>query len=242
MRIIREPRDIDYEATLDFFEDRGRTVDPDAPQTATMYQNGQLARQRDQVERDTVLPLLRLTGFERVLDIGCGSGRWAQVLAPRVAQYLGVDFSIELLRHANATQLQHCTFQKLAAQDISPDALDIAPPFDRFICSGILIYLNDRDVTRLAASIASMATPTARIYLREPMALEERLTLDGHYSTELKREYTAIYRTTDECSDLFGRPLTDTGFRQLLTQPLYPPQLCNRKETMQYISIWERPL
>src|SRR5690606_38111835 len=35
-----------------------------------------------------------------VLDLGCGNGRWAEALRPRLAHYVGVDFSNELLEEA----------------------------------------------------------------------------------------------------------------------------------------------
>ena len=205
-----------------------------------MYQDKDLAERRDVIERTTVLPLLRLTGVERVLDIGCGYGRWAQVLSPYIKQYLGVDFSAELLAHARQLGVTRCHFQQLAAQDISPESLEVPPPFECFLCSGILIYLNDNDVAHLASSLAKMAARSARVYLREPMAEQTRLTLDQHFSDELRREYSAIYRTSTETDELFGRSLAEAGFTQKVKARLYPPELCNRKETMQHIQIWER--
>jgi hypothetical protein len=125
-------------------------------------------------------------------------------------------------------------------QDISPATLVVPPPFDLFICAGILIYLNDNDVGRLGFSIAEIASPRARVYLREPMAKKERLTLDRFHSTELKTDYSAIYRTLAQSNELFGEPLSQSGFRCVLERSLYPPELCNRKETEQYIQLWAK--
>ncbi|MBA4137970.1 MAG: hypothetical protein C0518_11690 [Opitutus sp.] len=241
MRYTGATRDISYEATLDFFESRGRTANTDAPQTATMYQDKELAQRRDACERDTVLPLLAPRQMDRVLDIGCGYGRWAEELAGKVNDYVGVDFSGELLRLARARHLPRTHFQRLAAQEISPATLERNGPFDLFICAGILIYLNDADVTRLADAIALLAAPAARLYLREPMAVTgDRLTLDRFPSQELKRDYSAIYRTPAQCHELFGRPLGAAGFVCAVERPLYPPALCNRKETEQQIQLWTR--
>jgi SAM-dependent methyltransferase len=240
MRYTGSAHEISYQATLEFFESRGRNASPEAPQTATMYQDQALAQQRDICERDTVVPLLGLLGSERVLDIGCGYGRWAEVLAGRVREYLGVDFSAELLKLADAKHLRHARFQRLAAQDISPISVGLPPPFDLFICSGILIYLNDADVTRLGAAIAAMAAPSARVYVREPMALTERLTLDRFPSVELKREYSAVYRTRAQCHELLGTPLREVGFKLVEDRSLYPSEICNRKETEQQIQLWMR--
>jgi SAM-dependent methyltransferase len=240
MRYTGTTHEISYQATLEFFESRGRTASPEAPQTATMYQDQALAQRRDQCERETVVPLLGLLGSKRVLDVGCGYGRWAEVLAERVGEYLGVDFSAELLKLAEAKHFKNARFQRLAAQDISPTAVALPPPFDLFICSAILMYLNDSDVARLGAAMAAMAAPGARIYLREPMALSERLTLDRFPSVELKRDYSAVYRTRAECHELFGTPLREVGFKLVEDRSLYHLELCNRKETEQQIQLWMR--
>ena len=52
--------------------------------------------------------LERLSGEESILDLGCGNGELARVLAKRGHRglYLGVDFSVPLLRDA-ASQPQH---------------------------------------------------------------------------------------------------------------------------------------
>jgi SAM-dependent methyltransferase len=240
MRYTGTTHDISYEATLAFFESRGRTAEASAPQTATMYQDKTLAERRDACERETVLARLQLRGDERVLDIGCGYGRWAEVLAGRVGEYVGVDFSGELLKLAEARAWPKCRFQRLAAQDIAPELFPGAR-FDLFICSGILIYLNDADVSRLATGIAAMAAPGAQVYLREPMAITGgRLTLDRFPSAELQTEYSAVYRTPEQCHALFGGPLRQAGFTCVVEQPLYPPELCNRRETEQQIQLWSK--
>lgn len=240
MRYTGTEHDISYEATLAFFEARGRTAEASAPQTATMYQDKSLAERRDACERETVLPRLALRGDERVLDIGCGYGRWAEILSGRVGEYVGVDFSGELLKLAEARAWPRSRFKRLAAQDIAPSVFP-GMSFDLFICSGILIYLNDADVTRLATGISSMAAPGARVYLREPMAVVGgRLTLDRFPSAELKTEYSAVYRTPEQCHALFGGPLKQAGFTCFVESPLYPPELCNRRETEQQIQLWSK--
>ncbi len=242
MRHHGTARTIDYTATLEFFESRGRGASPTAGAalTATMYQDAELATRRDQWERETVRPLLALRGNERVLDIGCGTGRWAAALHESIGPYLGVDFSAEMLRLAAEAGLPGCVFQQLAAQDVAPETLSHAGPYDLVICSGILIYLNDADVVRLARGIAAVTAPDARLYLREPMALGQRLTLDRFPSAELQQEYSAIYRTEAECIALLDPELRPAGFSLSVSQSLYPPELCNRTETEQHIQLWSR--
>ncbi len=241
MRITGKVQDISYNATLDFFESRGRSASSEAPQTSTMYQDKVLSEKRDACERDTVTPLLAVKATDRILDIGCGYGRWAEALAGQFGAYLGIDFSAELLKLANARNIPGASFQCMAAQNLAPDNVIVPPPFDLFICSGILIYLNDADVAKLAGAIAAMSAPGSRVYLREPMAITgDRLTLDRFFSSELKCDYSAVYRTPREVRELFGTPLEKLGFTCSVERSLYPPELCNRKETEQQIQFWVR--
>lgn len=241
MRYTGITREISYEATLEFFEGRGRASSVDTPQTATMYQDQALAERRDRCEQETVVPLLALHPDDRVLDIGCGYGRWAQILSGRIKTYLGIDFSAELLRLAEARELPFARFRRMGAQEVHVDDVTPRGSFDLFICSGILIYLNDADVVKLGEAIADLSADGARLYLREPMAIAgDRLTLDRFPSAELKTDYSAIYRTPEQCHVLFGEPLRRAGFTCTVDRSLYPPELCNRKETEQQIQLWTK--
>lgn len=241
MRLIGKKHEIDYSETLEFFDSRARSCSPDAPQSTTMYQDKSLSERRDRHEQDTVVPLLGLQGQERILDVGCGYGRWASILKDFAPKYIGIDFSQKLLELASAQNLEFATFQQMAAQDISAANLLVSPPFDLIICSGILIYLNDSDVIRLSRTLFDLAAPQATLYLREPMAITgERLTLDKFPSEELKTNYSAIYRTPDQVQDLFDEAFISGGFECMVNQSLYPAELCNRKETEQQIQIWKR--
>ena len=241
MRLIGKEHEIDYSETLEFFDSRARSSSPDSPQSTTMYQDKSFSERRDRYERDTVVPLLGLQGRERILDVGCGYGRWASILKNFVPKYIGIDFSQKLLELAAAQNLEFATFQQMAAQDISGAKLHISPPFDLIICSGILIYLNDSDVIRLSRTLAQLAAPHATLYLREPMAITgERLTLDRFPSEELRTNYSAIYRTPEQVEELFDAALIAAGFKCIINKSLYPAELCNREETEQQIQIWKR--
>jgi SAM-dependent methyltransferase len=240
MRYSGKIKSISYSATREFFEARGRGAQIGAPETATMYQDGDLARRRDIFERELVLPLLKLNKSQRVLDIGCGYGRWAKAIHGLVNDYVGIDFSAELLRVAEGLAIPRTRFVRMQAQDVCHQSLGDEKKFDLFICSGILIYLNDEDVERIATSIGSMASSGARVYLREPMAVKQRLTLDRFPSAELMQEYSAIYRTVNQCKVLFGGRLIDAGFCLEMEAPLFPEGLCNRAETEQHIQFWAK--
>ena len=102
-RIKGRPVAIDYESTLAFFEGRAAREYRNAL-SSTMYQDQQpeLVEERDRREKLRVAPGLALGMARRVLDIGCGIGRWGWLLAEEAPQadYLGIDFSAALVEKA----------------------------------------------------------------------------------------------------------------------------------------------
>ena len=242
-RILGEKVDIDEGAVGRFFETRAAKYDEASPAVSMLYQdsNPELAEQRDRHEKDAILPLLRLDQATRVLDIGCGVGRWADALAGRVARYHGTDLMESLVqlareRHAGSADI---TFQVIKAQELTASSLECSPPFDLVIIAGVLHYINDRDCEAILRAAGSCCTGSgARLFIRGPVAAETRLTLQGIWSEELQHEYSAIYRTVAELEGLFASALGG-AWRATSAGALFPSALGNRKETFQYYHIFE---
>ncbi len=68
----------------------------------------------------------------------------------------------------------------------------------------------------------------------------DRLTLDKFYSEDLDSEYSAIYRTLDQYQKAIQEIMVPAQFEIVKADFLYPEQLNNRKETVQYYFILER--
>ena len=98
---------------------------------------------------------------------------------------------------------------------------------------GILIYINDKDLYSVMDQLVQNAEEHAVICIREPVGLEERLTL--------KENYNAIYRTEKELLSIFEKTLMTVGFRMSKRGFLFSEDaLNNRKETAQYYFLLER--
>ncbi len=224
-----------------FFEGRARNFNAEAPLTTTLYQDShpEIAEQRDALERARITPLLELTGTGRVLDVGCGIGRWAMAICDDVAAYHGIDASPSLIALAESLcPRSNVAFHALGVDDLTDDWLAAHGPFDRVICSGILIYLDDEQVATLLAALSRHLAADAIVYLREPMGVTERLTLSGHWSDELQARYNAIYRSREEMAAAFGAAFSPSS------HAIAPPALLfedaglnNRAETRQFFSI-----
>ncbi len=228
-----------------FFEKRGRSISAEHPLTSVLYQdhNPALAEKRDAHEKARILPLLALNEAASVLDVGCGIGRWAEALVGQVRRYHGIDFSGALIEAARQRHRASAgvSFQTLAAQEARPSMLEGHGAFSHVLLSGVLIYLNDDDLLRALNGVADCCAAQALVYVREPVARAQRLTLANFPSTELNSAYNAIYRTHDELQAAFQGSLLASGFRLTLNEPLYDSELNNRTETAQRVFLLQRP-
>ena len=239
-----KPR-IDKDRVADFFRERARKAGSVGLVRAVIYQDKHpdLAEKRDAAEKARLLPLLGLDGSQRVLDVGCGTGRWTGTIAGRCTHYRGIDFSSELIAHALSSHSEggSVQFSVATAEDYSLETLGEAQPFDRILCCGVMIYLNDGDVEKAFECMAAVAAPATRIVLREPIGVDRRLTIREHFSDELEQNYSAIYRTEQELLDQMAEPLFASGFRLAGRGDVYDAELNNRPETIQRWFVLERP-
>lgn len=119
-------------------------------------------------QRRALEPWLKTAPGMRVLDVGCGIGRWSRLLAARGARVTGVDLSptmiAEAQRRAAASGLAgRCRF---IVQDSA--ALEIAGSFDLILCVTMLQHLPD--VSAMHTALRRMAlhlAPHGRLVLLE---------------------------------------------------------------------------
>jgi SAM-dependent methyltransferase len=239
-----KPR-IDRDEVASFFERRSEKIGTLGPVRAVIYQDKHpdLAERRDAAEKERIGPLLALDGTQRLLDVGCGTGRWADVVAPRVAHYHGIDISEGLVAFARDAfrACGHCRFSVAPVDAFSLASLREDASFDRILCAGVLIYLNDDDVTNALRCLEAASASTSRIVLREPIGVSERLTIKDHFSTDLDQTYNAIYRTQAELEAMMKPVLFDRGFRLADSGDVFASDgLNNRAETRQRWMLLER--
>ena len=244
-RIYGRKTDLDYAGVKSFFDKRKDKIGKLSPLNLTMYQdkNPELALERDLFEKARFFSLFSIDEHKfKALDIGCGVGRWAFHLSEYVDIYLGFDYSADFIniakKRALDENLNRLNFQILSATTFEIDDLMVAPPFDLFIVAGVMAYLNDDDCISLLNKIKLLSDTNARFYLREPIALENRLTLSSFYSDDMDAEYSAIYRTVAEYEEIFGQSGIYESFNLLRSESLFPDELNNRKETAQHIFIF----
>lgn len=229
---------IDPSHVSEFFAKRAEKAQQLGSLRAVIYQDKHpdLAERRDAAEKERLLPLLDLQKADRVLDIGCGTGRWTPLLSSHTAAYHGTDFSqglVEIARkeHENSANVRYSV---LPSVSLSRDALNEPEGFDKIVVFGLLIYLNDEDVLETLDRIAHLARDTCTVLIREPVAIDERLTIKEHFSDDLDQTYNAIYRTEDELRGYFDSTLAKAGFEVIESGFVFDEaSLNNRAETVQ---------
>jgi cyclopropane fatty-acyl-phospholipid synthase-like methyltransferase len=239
-----QPR-IDEEQVSAFFEERARKIQALGPVRAVIYQDRHpdLAERRDRAEKARITPLLALDGGQRLLDIGCGTGRWVSEVAELCSAYHGADMSEGLVAFASQSNAHRrsCRFSVCSITNLSLPQLNETAPFDRILCAGVLIYLNDDQIERGLSNLGEVAARASRIVLREPLATGNRLTLRSHYSEELDQVYNAIYRTEGELLSVIDKALVSVGFEVAARGDVYDdPSLNNRAETRQRWLVLDR--
>jgi cyclopropane fatty-acyl-phospholipid synthase-like methyltransferase len=229
---------IDRAAVETFFAQRAVKAQDLGPLRAVIYQDKHpdLAERRDRAEKAALLPRIALTSVSRVLDLGCGTGRWTPHIADICAHYHGVDFAEGLVRIANEAHgaRDNVRFTTHPVDAVSMDAIGETEPFDRIVMFGVLIYMNDEEVANALDGIAAAAASTAQVLIREPVALGARLTIKEHHSDDMEQSYNAIYRTADELTRLFEERLAPSGFSLVASGDVYTEaELNNRADTRQ---------
>ncbi|MDJ0927415.1 MAG: class I SAM-dependent methyltransferase [Gammaproteobacteria bacterium] len=236
-RIKKENVSLDYGKTKEFFQSRAAGFSGSDCRVITSYADKapDVSRQRDELEQQVLSELATITIGARVLDIGCGAGRLASFFESHSAEYLGIDYSdalIEIAEKNFSNPEEHIRFQVLSVDELEPEVLIVKPPFDLILVTGLIAYLNEDSTGHLFTQLAKLGSPSAAIYLREPISLmQHRLTLKDHFSEELQQEYNAIYRTETELTAYFERYLYSEGFRLQHADFLYPEALHQRAET-----------
>jgi cyclopropane fatty-acyl-phospholipid synthase-like methyltransferase len=233
---------IDRDSVVNFFEQRAEKAATLGPVRAVIYQdkNPRLAESRDTAEKKLLFPKLDLQPSNTVLDLGCGTGRWAQVLVDHCRLYHGIDVSAGLIRIASEA-FGHYPNASFSVCSVDQMPTESSTRYDRVLCCGVLIYLNDDEVLRTLDALSALLAPKARILLREPIGLEWRLTIKEHFSDDMDQTYNAIYRTENELMGMIGATLGKLGWRMRDCGDVYSQvELNNRSDTKQRWFILEQ--
>ena len=246
-RIYSEKCDIDDAKTKMYFDNRAQK---DVPHRYNHVLNQdshpEIALQRDRYEKDKMSKLLNFSAQTRILDIGCGVGRWGDEIAKDLTDegvYVGIDYSPEMIKLATESKCsvrEHFyvgSFQEIP--NVLSDNNEIVT-YDRILINGVLQYVNDRDIDLCMENVLRCAAPNSMVYIKEAVGRADRFTLKDFYSEELRSEYNTIFRSVKEYSDIIYKYFLSNGFYLISCGQTWPDELENRSESMSFYWIFDR--
>jgi len=241
-----ETPQIDPMSVKQFFEERAKKAKDGllSYKQAIIYQDksGDLAEQRDQTEKQLLLPKLELLQKDRFLDIGCGTGRWTELVADKVSYYHGTDLIEDLLLIAKErNKRDNVSFTCLPCMELSLSKLNENEKFHKIIMFGVLMYLNDIDLKKTLEAVIEVGASKCTFLLREPIGIQKRLTIKEHFSEDMEQTYNAIYRTEKELLNICNEILGNAGFELKESADVFDNAIYNnRVETKQKYFLFKR--
>lgn len=149
-------------------------------------------------QRLALAPWLHVTPGQRVLDVGCGVGRWSRMLAKRGAQVTGIDLSPTMVAQARQRAGQdgvaeRCRFE---TQDLA--ALDQGRKFDLVLGVTVLQHILDKNALRSAVRrMAEHLAPNGRMVLLEAAPAQRLRHCDSTvFQARARSEYLNLF---EEC-------------------------------------------
>ncbi len=170
MTVRGTPAPQHYEPAL-YWEDRARrfAVDGNGLAAVCAYGMPEFYNRAIQLEQRMALePWLNVSRGTRVLDVGCGVGRWSRLLAARGARVTGIDLSPTMIAQARLRALvdnvaDRCQF---FVKDLS--TLDMRERYDLVLGVTVLQHILDPGSFRAAlAALCAHLAPGGRLVLLE---------------------------------------------------------------------------
>lgn len=201
-RVYTDKIEIDNNSTKEFWENRANNINNLQTVLLGSDKTGIEQNTRNEHEKLIVESVVKQIKNPRILDIGCGIGRWAENLINQFDSYTGVDFSEGFIDYASKkfSDNENIKFYNNSILNLDKEILD--SKFNFIICTGVLMYVNDSNILNIFKAFRRV-TPEY-VYIQESISLmDARLTLNQFKSKDLQTNYNAIYRTKQEYEEYF---------------------------------------
>ena len=225
-RIYEDKVNINNNDTRAFWIDRGKQPINLTSVLLGADKDTQAQVERNIKEKEILISLIKNRKNLKVLDVGCGIGRWVDNLINNMDSYVGIDYSQGFIEYAKEKYKAHSNIQfyEMSLLDISDDLL--SKKFDLIICTGVLMYVNDNDLLKILVNIKKMSG--GYFYIQESIStMNQRLTLNNFPSDALNADYNVIYRMSSEYEKIFK----DLKFNIISTNLLLDDKIGARQET-----------
>lgn len=201
-RVYTDKIEIDNNSTKEFWENRANNINNLQTVLLGSDKTGIEQNTRNEHEKLIVESVVKQIKNPRILDIGCGIGRWAENLINQFDSYTGVDFSEGFINFASEKFANYSNIKFYNSSILNLDKEILNSKFNFIICTGVLMYINDSNIFDILKAFRRV-TPEY-VYIQESISLmDARLTLNKFESKDLQTNYNAIYRTKQEYEEYF---------------------------------------
>ena len=201
-RVYTDKIEIDNNSTKEFWENRANNINNLQTVLLGSDKTGIEQNTRNEHEKLIVESVIKQIQNPRILDIGCGIGRWAENLINQFDSYTGVDFSEGFINFASEKFANYSNIKFYNNSILNLDKEILNSKFNFIICTGVLMYVNDSNIFDILKAFRRV-TPEY-VYIQESISLmDARLTLNKFESKDLQTNYNAIYRTKQEYEEYF---------------------------------------
>lgn len=224
---------------------KSKTVHVDSPTVLSSDANIENIELWTKEELERWFPLFQLNEDSVVFELGFGTGRMTRFITPMAKQYIGIDYVKEfadiIIDRKDIIRKDNTQFLTMSFEEFLEKGKELQlPQFNRFFLSGgVFMYINDEILYKCLEQLEERLAEHCVIYISEPIAMEERLTLNAFYSDTIEDNYSAIYRTEQEYQEIF-EVFYRKGFRLKASESLFKEDIKKQKETKQWIYILER--
>ncbi len=150
---------------------------------------------RHYLELKHLKKIVKFNKSMKVLELGCGAGRFAYSIAPYVNKYVGIDYSLEGIQAAK----QLCENSNINNVDFIQASIidfDYSEKFDVIYFGSVIQYLNDDDIKRTLVNLKK--------FIKEDTIIIDRSSVRNnirHIADSIL--YYCTYRTSKEIEGLF---------------------------------------
>ena len=145
-RVYTDKIEIDNNSTKEFWENRANNINNLQTVLLGSDKTGIEQNTRNEHEKLIVESIIKQIQNPRILDIGCGIGRWAENLINQFDSYTGVDFSEGFINFASEKFANYSNIKFYNNSILNLDKEILNSKFNFIICTGVLMYINDSNI------------------------------------------------------------------------------------------------
>lgn len=165
-RVYTDKIEIDNDSTKEFWENRANNINNLQTVLLGSDKTGIEQNTRNEHEKLIVESVVKQIQNPRILDIGCGIGRWAENLINQFDYYAGVDFSEGFIDYASKKFGKNENIKFYNSSILELDDTILSSNFNFIICTGVLMYINDANILKIFDFFKRIASNHIYIYSR----------------------------------------------------------------------------